>query len=74
MTEGFRAQGGFRHRGDLKAQGRGLRAQGRPSGTKSGRVTSATRFSSVIPDVCYRESTIFESVVFFWIPDKNLRV
>ena len=41
------------------------------SGTKSGRITSTTRFSYVIPDVCYRESTIFESTVFSGYPIKT---
>ena len=42
-----------------------------PSGTKSGRIMSTTCFSSVIPDVYHRESTPFDSTVFFGYPIKT---
>ena len=48
-----------------------FRAQGGGFGHKIGEVTSTTCFSYVIPDVCHRESTIFEFTAFSGYPIKT---
>ena len=49
---------------------RGTLRYNRAQNLQSGRITSTTCFPYVIPDVCYRESMTFESIVVSGYPIK----